>query len=81
MSVAGIPAFLEERQVLQRERDLESRVYDGRRTVDLELDDVRPGDVLEFAYTLAGQNPVFGDHHAGGFAEWQCEHLCAYPTA
>ncbi|MGN6527101.1 MAG: DUF3857 domain-containing transglutaminase family protein [Burkholderiaceae bacterium] len=53
-------------RVLQRERDLESRVYDGRSTVDLDLDDVRPGDVLEFAYTLEGQNPVFGSHHAGG---------------
>jgi hypothetical protein len=53
-------------RVLQRERDLDSRVYDGRRAVDLDLDDVRPGDVLEFAYTLEGQNPVFGSHHAGG---------------
>jgi hypothetical protein len=53
-------------RILQRERDLDSRVYDGRRTVDLDLDDVRPGDVLEFAYTLDGQNPVFGSHHAGG---------------
>ncbi len=58
-------------KVLQRERDLDSRIYDGRKTVDLDLDDVRPGDTLELAYTLAGQNPVFGDHHAGGFAmQW-----------
>lgn len=53
-------------RVLQRERDLDARIYDGRRTVNLDLDDVRPGDVLEFAYTLESQNPVFGDHHAGG---------------
>ncbi|HEX7637694.1 MAG TPA: DUF3857 domain-containing protein, partial [Burkholderiaceae bacterium] len=54
-------------KVLQRERDLESRIYDGRETVAIDLADIRPGDTVELAYTIAGQNPVFGRHHAGGF--------------
>jgi len=46
-------------KVLQRETELESRIYDGSKTANLFLDDVRTGDVVEVAYTLAGSNPVF----------------------
>jgi transglutaminase-like putative cysteine protease len=47
--------------VLQREAQLEYRIYDGSLTVDIILDDVRVGDVLVYAYTVSGHNPVFGD--------------------
>jgi hypothetical protein len=53
-------------KVLQRERDLDSRIYDGRKTIGLDLPDVRPGDILEIAYTRSGMNPVLGGHHFGG---------------
>ena len=53
-------------KVLQRERDLDSRIYDGRKTIDLDLPDVRPGDILEIAYTRSGMNPVLAGHHFGG---------------
>ena len=52
-------------KVLQREPDLESRIYDGRRTASLVLPDVRPGDAVEVAYTVSGRNPVFGRHEFG----------------
>ncbi len=52
-------------RVLQREPELASRVYDGRLTVSLLLRDVRPGDVVEVAYTLTGRNPVFAGHRFG----------------
>ena len=59
-------------KVLQRERDLESRVYDGRKMVALDLPDIRVGDIVEFAYTRSGMNPVFQGHHAGDFdMQWQ----------
>ena len=59
-------------KVLQRERDLESRVYDGRKQVDLDLPDIRVGDIVEFAYTLVGMNPVFQGHHLGDFdMQWR----------
>ena len=54
-------------KVLQRERDLESRVYDGRKQVALDLSDIRVGDIVEFAYVRSGMNPVFQGHHAGDF--------------
>lgn len=59
-------------KVLERERDLESRIYDGRKLVALDLPDIRVGDVVEFAYTRSGMNPVFQGHHAGDFdMQWQ----------
>ena len=46
-------------QLLQRETQLEARMYDGRITASMVLDDVRVGDRVEFAYTVRGSNPVF----------------------
>lgn len=59
-------------KVLQRERDLESRIYDGRKSVMLDLSDVRVGDIVEFAYARSGMNPVFQGHHASDFdLQWE----------
>lgn len=52
-------------QVLQREAELEYRIYDGTKTVDVVLADVRPGDVVEYAYSVRGSNPVFGGRESG----------------
>jgi hypothetical protein len=54
-------------EVLQREAGLESLIYDGTRTAHAFLSDVRVGDVVEYAYSLRGHNPVFGGRHFGGF--------------
>jgi transglutaminase-like putative cysteine protease len=53
--------------VLQREKDLEARIYDGRKTANVLLEDVRIGDVVEVDYTIRGLNPafrgpIFGDY-------------------
>ncbi|WAC73922.1 DUF3857 domain-containing transglutaminase family protein [Roseateles sp. SL47] len=52
---------------LDRETQLEQGIYDGNRTLLLTLDDLRVGDVLEYAYTVRGSNPVFGGRHFGGY--------------
>lgn len=52
-------------KVLHRESELERRVYDGTKTVDIVLDDVRVGDVVEYAYSLVGSNPVFSGTEFG----------------
>jgi hypothetical protein len=46
-------------QVLQRERELERYIYSGQLSVVVFLEDVRPGDDIEYAYTLTGSNPIF----------------------
>ncbi len=59
-------------KVLQREKELEYRIYDGSKTANVFLDDVRVGDVVEYAYTLRGSNPVFGNRLFGQFdLQWK----------
>lgn len=52
-------------EVLQRESQLEARIYDGTRTVNVVLDDVRVGDTVDYSYSTRGSNPVFGGHDFG----------------
>lgn len=47
-------------ELLQREKQLEQRIYDGRVTASILVEDVRVGDEIDMAYTRVGQNPVFG---------------------
>jgi lipoprotein NlpI len=49
---------------LQRETGLEQGVYSGEVTASILVEDLRVGDTLEFAYSLLGQNPVFGGKFA-----------------
>lgn len=59
-------------RVLQREKELEYRIYDGSKTANVFLDDVRVGDVVEYAYSLRGANPVFGNRLFGQFdLQWK----------
>jgi lipoprotein NlpI len=46
---------------LQRERGFERGVYSGEVTASILVSDLRVGDTLVFAYTLIGQNPIFGN--------------------
>lgn len=45
-------------RLLQREKDMESFLYDGAYTAQCEIEDVRIGDVIEYSYTIVGMNPV-----------------------
>lgn len=45
-------------KVLRREKDMEYFLFDGRYTAQCVLEDVRAGDVIEYAFTLEGENPV-----------------------
>jgi transglutaminase-like putative cysteine protease len=52
-------------RVLQRETELETRIYDGTKTINVFLDDVRVGDTIDYAYSRIGRNPVFAGHDFG----------------
>jgi transglutaminase-like putative cysteine protease len=57
----GVPAERLDRsqiKLLQREKDMESFLFDGSFTAHCQLEDVRVGDIIEFAYTTEGANPV-----------------------
>jgi len=48
--------------VLRREANLESAIVDGLLTATLQLDDLRVGDRLEFAYSVTTRIPLLGSH-------------------
>ncbi len=49
-------------QVVQQEKDLDEFSLNGEKSAILVLDDVRIGDVIDYAYSIKGKNPVFGGH-------------------
>lgn len=49
--------------VLQREQELENSLYDGSLTANIIISDLRVGDVVEYSYSITGDNPI----HAGAF--------------
>ncbi|HEV6966729.1 DUF3857 domain-containing protein [Roseateles sp.] len=46
-------------ELMRREQQLERQMIDGVRTALVVLSDVRVGDVVEIAYTVEGENPIF----------------------
>lgn len=48
--------------LIQREKDLEYQIYDGSKTLNVFIEDVRVGDSVEYSYTIEGANPVFAGH-------------------
>lgn len=53
-------------EVLRREHQLEQSMIDGQNTALLMLRDVRVGDIVDVAYSIVGDNPIFGGRHASG---------------
>lgn len=51
--------------VMRREQEWEWGILDGQVTQLFSLEDVRVGDVIEYAYTLRGANPIFAGAAAG----------------
>ena len=47
-------------KIVQPERDLDEYALNGQKSAVLVLDDVRVGDILDYAYTIKGANPVLG---------------------
>jgi len=64
-------------QCLQREAGLEQGVVSGLATATMVLPDVRVGDTLHLAYTVQGENPIFGGRYAG-WAGWDQPHPIAH---
>lgn len=59
-------------RTLQREKELEALVLDGRLTASLLVQDVRMGDVVEYAYSVRGVHPSMKGGHFGSFdMQWR----------
>lgn len=44
---------------LQREASLDYNIYNGKRTITAIIDNVAKGDVIEYDYSIIGNNPIF----------------------
>ncbi|WP_020415039.1 DUF3857 domain-containing transglutaminase family protein [Microbulbifer variabilis] len=44
---------------IQREEEMSELIYSGQITLNILLDDIRVGDVVEYSYTRSGMNPVY----------------------
>jgi len=51
-------------KVVQQEQDLDQSILNGEKSAILVLDDVRVGDIIDYAYSIQGANPVFDGHFA-----------------
>ena len=51
-------------RVIEKEDDSDSAIYDGRLTALIFLKDVRPGDVIEWSWSIDGANPILDGHYA-----------------
>ncbi|MFX6296420.1 DUF3857 domain-containing protein, partial [Acinetobacter baumannii] len=54
-------------ELMRREQQLERQMIDGVRTALLVISDVRVGDIVDVAYTLEGENPIFEGRYASLF--------------
>jgi transglutaminase-like putative cysteine protease len=52
-------------KVVQQEKELDKHLYDGSLTAISILEDIRPGDVIEYSYSLKGFNPIFNGKYFG----------------
>ncbi|MGB8352957.1 MAG: DUF3857 domain-containing protein [Chthoniobacteraceae bacterium] len=58
----------QEVKLLHREEGLDRLLYDGRLSAVLILEDIRVGDIVEYAYTIRGANPIFDGHYFDSFS-------------
>jgi transglutaminase-like putative cysteine protease len=51
-------------KIIEQEGELNQRLFDGTLSAVAFLNDVRPGDVIDYAYSLNGNNPVLAGEYA-----------------
>ncbi len=58
-------------KLLQREPEMESFLLDGHYTAHCALEDVRPGDTIDYAFSIEGSNPVMAGRKSDTLStEW-----------
>jgi transglutaminase-like putative cysteine protease len=57
--------------VLQRERGLEDGLLDGTLTLTAVLEDLRPGDIVAYSFTVHSDDPILGNRYNDSFTtQW-----------
>ncbi len=63
-------------RIIEKEPESDEKIYDGQLTALIFLKDVRPGDVIDYDYSLDGSNPLLGGRYADEF-----DFAASVPTA
>jgi len=50
-------------RTIQREESMDRYLYDGSLSAVINLQDVRTGDIVEYAFSIEGYNPVYEGHY------------------
>ena len=58
------------RSVIQKENELEKLIYNGTRSFYAILSDIRAGDILEVAYSIKEENPLFSPYSDRFYTQW-----------
>ncbi|MFC2104445.1 DUF3857 domain-containing protein [Bacteroidota bacterium] len=53
--------------IVQNETELERKIYSGNYSAGINIQDVQVGDIIEYAYTIKGENPIFGGKYFNWF--------------
>jgi hypothetical protein len=73
-------------RVIDKEDDADNRIYGGTRTALVFLRDIRPGDVLDYSWSLTGANPLLGGRYtdefdlSSGVPSRRIRHRLLWPT-
>ncbi|MGZ5568967.1 MAG: DUF3857 domain-containing protein, partial [Limisphaerales bacterium] len=58
-------------KLIQQEKDLDRNIYNGSWSAICLLEDVRPGDLIDFSYTVRGTNPILENRFANSwYVQW-----------
>ena len=57
----------QEIRVIDKEDDSDNKIYDGQRSALVILRDVRPGDVIDYSWSLDGANPILGGKYTDDY--------------
>lgn len=54
-------------KLLDQEDELDSQIYNGEKTINILLEDIRVGDALDYSFTVIGDNPVFNGVYSDSY--------------
>lgn len=50
-------------KIVQNESELDKKIYNGTYSAGTFIEDIKAGDILEYSFTIAGENPLFAGNH------------------
>jgi hypothetical protein len=55
-------------RMIQQEEELDEQIYNGTQAALIFMHDLRVGDVVDYSYSVSGENPILGGRYADTFS-------------